>query len=151
MALRLLLFCFLACSVTPLNAQGTAEGCVTCAIADFFKTGLDEWILPAAGTMQFLQPDPAPLDPTTPKNEPAKQWINNLPGISDQTDIQLEVVEKCDPNGSDVSVFLPALTDKFTLFALLTIFVCVLVNFLRCGNSSDSLASTRFLRGRGTS
>lgn len=151
MALRLLLFCFLACSITRLNAQGTAEGCVTCAIADFFKSGLEEWILPAAGTLQFLKPDPALLDPTTQKNEPAKQWTNNLPGISDQTDIQLEVVEKCDPNDPDVSVFLPALIIKFTLFALLIIFVCVLVNFLRCGNSSDSLASTSFLRRRGTS
>lgn len=116
MALLPLLFCFLAFSITRLNAQGTAEGCVTCAFADFFKTGLEEWILPAAGTLQFLLPDPALPDPTTPKNEPDKQWTNNLPGISDQADIQLEVVEKCDPNGLE-SVFLAALTDIFTLSA----------------------------------
>lgn len=156
MALLPLLFCFLACSITRLNAQGTAEGCVTCAFADFFKTGLEEWVLPALGTLQFLQPDPAPLDPTIPKNEPDQQWTNNFPENFDQADIQLEIIvdvpgEKCDPNGPKVSVFLAAFTDIFTVFALLTIFVCILVKGLRCGNSSDSLASTSFLRRRGTS
>lgn len=106
MALLPLLLCFLASSITLINAQGTAEGCVTCAFADFFKTGLEEWIPPAVGTLQFLQPDSAP-ETNIPKNEPDKQWTNNLPGSSDQADIQLEIVgspdEKCDPNGPDVS------------------------------------------------
>lgn len=132
MVLLPLLFCFLACSITRLKAQGTVEGCVTCALSDFFKAGLEEWILPAASTLHFLLPDPTPPDPTTPKNEPDKQWTNNIPGISpDQADIQLEVVEKCDPKGPDVSVFLAARTDKFTLYAWLTIFECILVKVLR--------------------
>lgn len=58
---------------------------------------------------------------------------------SDQADIQLEATEKCDLNGPDLSVAIAALADKFTLFAWLTIFVCILVMFLaeataQCGD-----------------
>lgn len=149
-----LLLCFLACLINLLNAQGTAEGCVTCALADFFTTGLEEWILPAAGALQFFQPDSAP-DTSIPKNEPDKQWTNNLPGSSDQSDIENESVaspdEKCNPNGPKVSVIPAALADICTTLATLTIFVSILAKFLRRGNSSDNLAFTRLLRRRGPS
>lgn len=108
---------FLACSITQLNAQGTADGCVTCAVGNLFKTGMEDWILPAAGSLQFLVPDSVPAtDTTIPKKEPDKQWTDNIPGSVDQTDIEIETItsasEKCDPNGAGVCN--PYWADRFT-------------------------------------
>lgn len=108
---------FLACLITLLNAQGTADGCVTCAVGNFFKTGLEDWILPAAGALQYLAPDSVPApDATIPKKEPDEQWTNNIPGSLDQPDIETETItsgdEKCDPNGAGVCN--PYCADRFT-------------------------------------
>lgn len=100
---------FIACSIALSEAQGAADGCVTCAVGDFLKAGWEGWILPAARTLQFLQPDsdPAP-DTTFPKPEPEKQWTNNLPGKLNELAIELEIVgdpdKKCNPNGDAVSL-----------------------------------------------
>lgn len=65
---------FFARSIPLLNSQGTDDGCVTCAVGNFFKTGLEDWILPlAAVALQFLVPDSVPAQ--TPLR--AKNQINN--------------------------------------------------------------------------
>ena len=109
-----------ACSAILSEAQGTADDCITCAVSDFFKTGVEDWILPAAGTLQFLVPNPVPVpDTSIPKTDPGKQRTNDLPGSVDQPDIELEniasPIENCDPNGAGVSVILAALTDSLYL------------------------------------
>lgn len=98
---------FLACSITLLIAQGTDDGCVTCALGNFFKTGLEDWVLPsAAGALQFLVPDSVPAPDTTKLREPDKQWTNDIPGSVIQPDLGTETSpdEKCDPNGRGVSM-----------------------------------------------
>lgn len=96
---------------TLSEAQGEADGCVTCALGDFFKSGLEEWILPAVGALQFLVPGSGQgPDTTIPETDPKKHGTNNLPGSVDQFDIEIESTaspdKKCDPNGAQVSVIL---------------------------------------------
>lgn len=106
---------FIACSITLLEAQGTADGCVTCAVGDFFKAGWEDWILPAAGKLQFLLPDSEPAPDTTfPKPEPGKQGTNNSPGNINQPAIEEIVADpdrKCSSNGAAVSLRLFTLID----------------------------------------
>lgn len=72
---------------TLSEAQGSADGCVTCVLGDFFKSGWDEWILPAVGTLQFLVPDSdRGPDTTIPEAPPKKQGTIGLPGSFDQSD-----------------------------------------------------------------
>lgn len=104
---------FIACSIALLEAQGTADGCVTCAVGDFLKAGWEDWILPAA---QFLLPDSEPArDTPFPKPEPEKQGTNNLPGNANEPAIELEIDadpdKKCNPNGDAVSLILFTPTD----------------------------------------
>lgn len=105
------------CSISLLEAQGTNDGCITCAAADdLFKAGWENLVVPAENTLQFLVPGSAPVpDTTIPKPDPKDEGINNVPGIVDQPDIELQTTveqgEECDPNGAGVSVILAALTD----------------------------------------
>lgn len=104
---------FLACLFTLSKAQGTDEGCITCAVGKFFETGLEDWILPtAAGALQFLVPDSSPAPDAFPK-EPDKQWTNNNPGTVNEPDIEILSIDdkKCDPNGAGVSVIPTSLID----------------------------------------
>lgn len=111
---RLYLF---TCSFSLLEAQGTNDGCITCAAADdLFKAGWDNLVAPAANTLQFLVPGSAPVpDTTSPKTDPKDEEINNVPGIVNQPDIELQTTEEqdeeCDPSGAGVSVILAVLTD----------------------------------------
>ena len=125
----------LACSITLLKAQGTADGCVTCAVGDFFKSTWEDWILPAPET---------PI----PKTDPDNHGTNNLPGRVNQPDIELQTIvspdNECNPNGAGVSD--PRGADRFNILPTLTIFFPILVRVLRRGNSSNNLAFTRLLR-----
>ena len=105
----------LACSVTLSTAQGTDEGCSTCALGKFLESGFENWILPsAAGALQFLVPDSSPAPDAIPE-EPEKQRMNDYPGIVKEPDIEREFIvspdnsEKCDRNGDGVSVILASL------------------------------------------
>lgn len=115
----------LAGSITLLKAQGTADGCVTCAVGDFFKSTWEDWILPAAGTLQILVPEltPAPETPI-PKTDPDNHGTNNLPGRVNQPDIELQTIvspdNECNPNGAGVSD--PRGADRFNILPTLTIF-----------------------------
>ncbi|MCJ1348489.1 hypothetical protein MMC31_006721, partial [Peltigera leucophlebia] len=98
-------FYLIPCLSTLSEAQGKADRCVTCALGDFFNTGLEEWFLPAVGALQFLVPDSDPgPDTTIPERDPKNQGTNNLPGSVDQPDIEIESTDshdkKCDPNGA---------------------------------------------------
>lgn len=142
----------LACSITLLKAQDTADGCVSCAFGDFLKSSWQDWILPAVDALQFLVPDSAPApETTTPKEDPASQRTNDFPGRVDQPDIEIQNIvssdKECNPNGTGVSD--PRCADRFT--ATLTIFFSILVNVMRRGNSSNNLAVTCLLRRRGPS
>lgn len=107
---------FLTCSVTISKAQGTDEGCITCAVGKLFETGLEEWILPTAASLQFKVPDPSSESDTSIRKEPDKQWTNNNPGSVNEPDIEIDTIlspddQKCDPNGAGVSDFPASLTD----------------------------------------
>lgn len=144
----------LACSITLLKAQGTADGCVTCAVGDFLKSSWENWILPAASTLQFLVPD-STLAPDTPipETDRENQGINDLPGRVNQPDIKLQNIvsgdKECNPNGAGVSNLRGA--DQFTIPSTMIIFFSVIVNVMRRGNSSNNLAFTGLLRRRGSS
>lgn len=143
----------LTCSITLLKAQDTADGCVSCAFTDFFKSSWQDWILPAADTLRFLVPDSTPAPETTiPKDDPDSQRTNDFPGRVDQPDIELQNIvssdKECNPTGTGVSD--PRGADRFTITTL-TIFFSILVNVMRRGNSSNNLAVTCFLRRRGPS
>ncbi|MCJ1342701.1 hypothetical protein MMC31_000889 [Peltigera leucophlebia] len=92
---------------TLSEAQDKADGCVTCALGDFIDSGLEQWVLPAVGALQFLVPgsDQGP-DTTIPETDPEKQGTNDLPGSVDQSDIEIESIaspdKKCDPNGAQL-------------------------------------------------
>ena len=118
-------YSFSASLLSLAQAQGSNDGCITCALGDFFKGGfdygLDNWILPAsAGAAKLFTPDPSSSPDVTepaqgfvdPQADPGKQRTNNLPGTTDQVDFELQVIgspdAKCDPNGAGVST-LPAL------------------------------------------
>lgn len=96
---------------TLSEAQDKADGCVTCALGDFIDSGLEQWVLPAVGALQFLVPgsDQGP-DTTIPETDPEKQGTNDLPGSVDQSDIEIESIaspdKKCDPNGAQLIVIL---------------------------------------------
>lgn len=97
---------FLACSITLLEAQFTADDdCLTCAVGDFLKAG---W--------QFFMPElePAP-EMTFPKPEPEKQGTRNSLGNVNQPDIETDIVadpdKNCNSNGAAVSLPLFTLTD----------------------------------------
>lgn len=110
---------FLACPIISSKAQGTDEGCITCAIGKIFEAGFEDWILPsAAGVLQFLVPDSSPAPDTIPK-EPDKQRTNNNPGIVNEPDIEIQTIvspddKKCDRNGDGVSV----IPDQFNWIAI---------------------------------
>lgn len=108
----------LACSITLLKAQGTADGCVTCAVGDFLRSSWEDWILPAAGTLQFLLPDSTPAPEThIPNPDPDNRRINDLPGRVNQPDIELHTIvspyKECNTNGDGVSD--PRGADRFKL------------------------------------
>lgn len=99
----------LARSVTLSKAQGTDEGCSTCAVGKIFEAGFEDWILPTvADALQFLVPDPSPVPDAIPE-EPDKQRMNNNPGIVNKPDIEREIIvspdnsKKCDRYGDGVS------------------------------------------------
>ncbi len=144
---------FLACSITLSKAQGTDEGCITCAVGKFFETGLEDWILPtAAGVLQFFVPDSSPDSSPAPDaipNETDNQGTNNNPGSVNQPDIEIQTIaspddQKCDPNGAGVSV-IPRFAGRFNMLTNLTTFLSIVGNALRSSNSSDSLATSRLL------
>lgn len=107
--------CFLyllACLITVLKAQGTADGCITCLFGDLFKSSWEDWILPAAGILQFFVPDSTLAPETTiPKTDPGNQKTNDLPGMVNQPDIELQTIispdKECNPNGAGVSDVAP--------------------------------------------
>lgn len=108
--------------VSLTQAQGSNDGCITCYLGDLlkdgFEYGLGDLILPAAA--RFFTPDP-PSNPgatnpaqgfVEPQTDPEEQRpTNKLPGITDETDIELQVIgepdSKCDPNDAGVSSLLP--------------------------------------------
>lgn len=113
-------YLFFASLVCLAQAQSSNDGCITCPLGDLFKGGLEygleNWILPAAaGATRLFAPDPSSNPGVTnpaqgfvnPQADPGKQRTNNLPGITDQPDFELQVIgspdAKCDPNGPDVS------------------------------------------------
>lgn len=63
--------------------------------------------------------NPGVTDPAqsfvNPQADPGKQRANNLPGFTDQTDFELQVIgnpdAKCDPNSADVRS-LPTIIDR---------------------------------------
>lgn len=138
---------FIAYSIAMLEAQGTADSCVTCAVGDLLKAGWEDWILPAARTLQFLQPDsePAPLT-SFPKPEPEKQGTNNLPGKVNEPAIELEIVadpdKKCSSNGDAVSLIF--FNERCIM--LTPVLISISVKVMRCSNGSNSLAITRHMR-----
>lgn len=107
---------FLACSITLSKAQGTDEGCSTCAVGKLFEAELEDWILPvAAGSLQFLVPDSSPAPDAIPK-EPDKQCTNNNSGLVNEPDIEIQTIvssgdKKCDRNGDGASVITASQTD----------------------------------------
>lgn len=138
---------FIACSIALSEALGAADGCLTCALGDFLKAGWEDWILPAARTLQFLQPDSEPAPDTTfTKPEPEKQGTNNLPGNVNEPAIELEVVadpdKKCNPNGDAVSMIF----FNGRCIMLTPVLISISVKVMRCSNGSNSLAITRHMR-----
>lgn len=108
----------LACSITLLKAQGTADGCVTCAVGDFFKSSWDNWTLPAAGTLQFLLPKSTPApDTPIPNTDSDNQRTNDLPGRVNQPDVELQIIVDPDKqcNSNDAGVSDPRGADRFKL------------------------------------
>ena len=139
---------FLACPITLSKAQGTDEGCITCAVGKFFDTGLENWILPtAAGALQFFVPDSSPAPDTIP-NETDSQETKNNPGSVNEPDIEIQTIaspddKKCDPNGAEVSVIPASLACSISSHSdYLSIIVG---NVLRSSNRSDNLATSRLL------
>lgn len=88
------------------QAQGSKDECVTSPFGDLFEGGfeygLDIWIFPAvAGAVKLFAPDPSSnsgaTDPAhgivvNPQADPGKERTNSLPGISEQIDLELQVI-----------------------------------------------------------
>lgn len=103
--------------VSLTQAQGSSDGCITCNLGDLFKDGFEhglDLLLPAAA--RFFKPDlpsnPGSTNPAQgfvePPTDPEEQTsTNNLPGITDQTDLEFQIIGEpnvnCGPNEVGVS------------------------------------------------
>lgn len=105
--------------VSLTQAQGSNDGCITCNLGNLFKDGFEhglDLLLPAAA--RFFTPDlpsnPGSTNPAQgfvePPTDPEEETsTNNLPAITDQPDLELQIIgepdRNCDPNDVGVSGF----------------------------------------------